>query len=205
MRAKNKLKTKMEMKTMSKKNVKTDVDAFLSELEGIDDERKAERAAERGPRTVYEVIKPEMGKVYSGYTLVSYNETTSPLGSESIVMRCVAPGNEGEPDAGRRVKFYLNGYEKQDFERFVRQNNLVVAGEDGKNTYNLPVQLDFLRKMNESQKNAGRTFKSFHGIIRDGDSATLREALPDVPDDQQTTEPYVAPVHEPVEVAEAAE
>jgi len=33
MRAKNKIENKMEMKTMSKKNVKTDVDAFLSELE----------------------------------------------------------------------------------------------------------------------------------------------------------------------------
>tara|TARA_B100000745_G_scaffold255047_1_gene177647 strand:+ start:328 stop:906 length:579 start_codon:yes stop_codon:yes gene_type:complete len=190
----------MEMKTMSKK-MNNDVDAFLSELEEIDTAHKAARADARGPRTVYEVIKPEMGKVYSGYTLVSYNETTSPLGSESLVLRCVAPGNDGESDAGRRVKFYLNGYEKQDFERFVRQNNLVVSGEDGKNTYNLPVSMDFLRKMNESQKNAGRTFKSFHGIIRDADSATLREAMPAVPDDQQTTEPYVAPVHADPEVA----
>jgi hypothetical protein len=191
----------MEMKTMSK-NVNNDVDAFLSELEEIDTAHKAARADARGPRTVYEVIKPEMGKVYSGYTLISYNETTSPLGSESLVLRCVAPGNDGESDAGRRVKFYLNGYEKQDFERFVRQNNLVVANEDGKNTYNLPVSMDFLRKMNESQKNAGRTFKSFHGIIRDADSATLREALPAVPEDQQTTEPYVAPVHTETEAAE---
>ena len=62
--------------------------------------------------------KPEMGKVYQGYTLVSFNETTSPLGSESICVRLVAPGNDGEAEAGRRVKFYVNGYEKQDFERF---------------------------------------------------------------------------------------
>ena len=116
-----------------------------------------------------------MGKVYAGYTLISYNETTSPLGSESMVLRCVAPGNDGEAEAGRRVKFYLNGYEKQDFERFVKQNNLVEAGEDGKNQYHLPVELDFLRKMNESQKNAGRIFKSFHGIIRNADSDSLRE------------------------------
>ena len=182
----------MEMKTMSK-NENNDVDAFLSELEQIDTDRKVARAEARGPRTVYEVIKPEMGKVYTGYTLISYNETTSPLGSESMVLRCVAPGNDGEAVEGRRVKFYLNGYEKQDFERFAKQNNLVVADEDGKNQYNLPVSMDFLRKMNESQKNAGRTFKSFHGILRDGDSATLREALPDVPEDQQTTEPYSPP------------
>ena len=178
---------------MSKKNENNDVDAFLSELEQIDTDRKVARAEARGPRTVYEVIKPEMGKVYTGYTLISYNETTSPLGSESMVLRCVAPGNDGEAEAGRRVKFYLNGYEKQDFERFVKQNNLVVADEDGKNQYNLPVSMDFLRKMNESQKNAGRTFKSFHGIIRDGDSATLRESLPEVPEDQQTMEPYTPP------------
>ena len=63
---------------MSKETVNNDVDAFLSELETIDNDRRAERAATRGPRTVYEVIKPEMGKVYSGYTLISYNETTSP-------------------------------------------------------------------------------------------------------------------------------
>ncbi len=62
--------------------------------------------------------------------------------------------------------------------------------------------MDFLRKMNESQKNAGRTVTSFHGIIRDADSATLHEALPAVPEDQQTTEPYVAPVHTEVEAAE---
>ncbi len=181
---------------MSKETVNNDVDAFLSELETIDNDRRAERAASRGPRTVYEVIKPEMGKVYAGYTLISYNETTSPLGSESMVLRCVAPGNDGEAEAGRRVKFYLNGYEKQDFERFVKQNNLVEAGEDGKNQYHLPVELDFLRKMNESQKNAGRTFKSFHGIIRNADSDSLREALPEVPADQQTTEPYSPPTAE---------
>ena len=111
---------------MSKETVNNDVDAFLSELETIDNDRRAERAASRGPRTVYEVIKPEMGKVYAGYTLISYNETTSPLGSESMVLRCVAPGNDGEAEAGRRVKFYLNGYEKQDFERFVKQNNITT-------------------------------------------------------------------------------
>ena len=181
------------MNKMSKETVNNDVDAFLSELETIDNDRRAERAATRGPRTVYEVIKPEMGKVYSGYTLISYNETTSPLGSESMVLRCVAPGNDGESDAGRRVKFYLNGYEKQDFERFIKQNNLVEINEDGKNQYHLPVQLDFLRKMNDSQKNAGRTFKSFHGIIRNADADALREALPEVPADQQTTEPYSPP------------
>ena len=184
----------MEMKTMSK-NVENDVEAFLTELETIDNTRRDERAATRGPRTVYEVIKPEMGKVYSNYTLISYNETTSPLGSESMVLRCVAPGNDGESDAGRRVKFYLNGYEKQDFERFIKQNNLVEANEEGKNTYHLPVALDFLRKMNDSQKNAGRTFKSFHGIIRNADAETLRADLPAVPEDQQTMEAYVAPVH----------
>jgi len=189
-----KLKTKMEMKTMSK-NVENDVEAFLTELETIDNTRRDERATARGPRTVYEVIKPEMGKVYANYTLISYNETTSPLGSESMVLRCVAPGNEGESDAGRRVKFYLNGYEKQDFERFIKQNNLVEANEEGKNTYHLPVELDFLRKMNDSQKNAGRTFKSFHGIIRNADAETLRADLPAVPEDQQTMEAYVAPVH----------
>ena len=189
-----KLKTKMEMKTMSK-NVENDVEAFLSELETIDNTRRDERAASRGPRTVYEGIKPEMGKVYSNYTLISYNETTSPLGSESMVLRCVAPGNEGESDAGRRVKFYLNGYEKQDFERFIKQNNLVESDDEGKSTYHLPVALDFLRKMNDSQKNAGRTFKSFHGIIRNADAETLRADLPAVPEDQQTMEAYVAPVH----------
>jgi len=172
----------------------SDVEAFLNELESIDNDRKAERAAARGPRTVYEVIKPEMGKVYQNYTLVSFNETTSPLGSESICLRLVAPGNDGEAEAGRRVKFYVNGYEKQDFERFVRQNNLVTKNdEDDGNTYHLPVQLDFLRKMNDSAKNAGRTFKSFHGIIRNADSEALRESLPEVPEDQTTTEPYVAP------------
>jgi hypothetical protein len=46
--------------------------------------------------------------------------------------------------------------------------------------------------MNESQKNAGRTFKSFHGILRDTDSDAIREALPEVPEDQTTTEPYSA-------------
>ena len=174
----------------------SDVEAFLNELETIDNDRKAERAANRGPRTVYDVIKPEMGKVYQGYTLVSFNETTSPLGSESICVRLVAPGNDGESEAGRRVKFYVNGYEKQDFERFINQNNIVTANDEGGNDYNLPVKLDFLRKMNDSQKNAGRTFKSFHGIIRDADSAALREALPAVPEDQTTTEPYTAPVQD---------
>ena len=192
-----KLKTKMEMKTMSK-NVENDVEAFLSELETIDNTRRDERAASRGARTVYEVIKPEMGKVYSN----SYNETTSPLGSESMVLRCVAPGNEGESDAGRRVKFYLNGYEKQDFERFIKQNNLVESDDEGKSTYHLPVALDFLRKMNDSQKNAGRTFKSFHGIIRNADAETLRADLPAVPEDQQTMEAYVAPVHADTPTAE---
>jgi hypothetical protein len=181
---------KQKVKNMS------DVEAFLNELENIDNDRKAERAASRGPRTVYDVIKPEMGKVYQGYTLVSFNETTSPLGSESICVRLVAPGNDGESEAGRRVKFYVNGYEKQDFERFVKQNNIVTANDDGGNDYNLPVKLDFLRKMNDSQKNAGRTFKSFHGIIRDADSEALRESLPEVPEDQTTTEPYTAPVQD---------
>jgi hypothetical protein len=168
-----------------KVNKMSDVEAFLNELEQINDDRKSERAAARGPRTVYDVIKPEMGKVYQGYTLVSFNETQSPLGSESICLRLVAPGNDGEPEAGRRVK--------QDFERFVRQNNLVTKNdEDDGNTYHLPVKLDFLRKMNESQKNAGRTFKSFHGILRDTDSDAIREALPEVPEDQTTTEPYSA-------------
>ena len=181
---------KLKVKNMS------DVEAFLNELETIDNDRKAERAANRGPRTVYDVIKPEMGKVYQGYTLVSFNETTSPLGSESICVRLVAPGNDGESEAGRRVKFYVNGYEKQDFERFINQNNIVTANDEGGNDYNLPVKLDFLRKMNDSQKNAGRTFKSFHGIIRDADSAAIREALPAVPEDQTTTEPYTAPVQQ---------
>ena len=119
----------MEMKTMSK-NENNDVDAFLSELEQIDTDRKVARAEARGPRTVYEVIKPEMGKVYTGYTLISYNETTSPLGSESMVLRCVAPGNDGEAEAGRRVKFYLNGYEKQLKTTGARKINTLLRGAE---------------------------------------------------------------------------
>ena len=89
----------------------------------------------------------------------------------------------------------MNGYEKQDFERFIGQNNLVTKNDDDDgSTYHLPVKLDFLRKMNDSKKHEGRTFKSFHGIIRDADATALRESLPAVPEDQTTTEPYVAPV-----------
>ncbi len=182
---------------MAKKNKTNDVDAFLQELEAINEEQGA---SSQRVRTVYDVMKTEAGKVYRGYILLSFNETTSPLGSESIVVRCVAPGNDGEPEANRRVKFYLSGYEKNDWERFISANNLVEEGEEGKNVYNFPVKVDFLRRMNESQKNPGRTFKSWHGILRDGDHEALREAIPEVPEEQTTTEPYTPPV--PIEAEE---
>ena len=84
-----------------------------------------------------------------------------PLGSESICVRLVAPGNDGEAEAGRRVKFYVNGYEKQDFERFIKQNNIVTANDDGGNDYNLPVKLDFLRKNERQPEERWSHFQEF--------------------------------------------
>ena len=86
----------------------------------------------------------------------------------------VAPGNDNEPAAGRIITIWLSSYEQNDFQRFLTQQ---VDAEEGRS---LPVTIDFLRRLETSQK-TGRDYKQFFAIFR-GDAD--RDALPDVHEDQ---------------------
>jgi len=98
----------------------------------------------------------------------------SPLGSVSTAVRMVAPGNDGEAPEGRRITVWLSSYEQNDFQRFLNDN---VASNDD---VSLPVTIDWLRRMEKSQK-TGRDYKQFFAIFR---GAADRDALPEVHTDQ---------------------
>ncbi|MHA1289943.1 MAG: hypothetical protein ACTSPB_21385 [Candidatus Thorarchaeota archaeon] len=150
-----------------------EIAAFMNELE---ESRPAKSGGRRG--ATYDILKPEFGQIYRNYAIVSFNHGTSPLGADSVVVRMV------NMDTGRREKIYLQSYEIQDWERFVRNNEVVTeeTTEDGvKKTYNLPVLCDFLKQKEESQKNPGRFYKSFNAIAR---GPVDRDTLPDYHEDQ---------------------
>jgi len=157
----------MEMKNMAENN--TDVAAFLSELKELQPERPTRALVN------YETFKPEMDHVYKGYTLEGYTDgIESPLGSVSTAVRMIAPGNEGEPAEGRRITIWLSSYEQNDFQRFLNDN---VTNND---EVSLPVTVDWLRRMEKSQK-TGRDYKQFFAIFR---GAADRDSLPEVHEDQ---------------------
>ena len=147
------------------------------EIAAFMDELTASRPApaSRGPQTRYEVLKPEFGQIYRNYALVSFNKVDSDLNGENYCLRMV------NLDTSRREKVYLGGYERNDFERFINNNNIITDGEDGKKVYHLPVKIDFLRAQEESKKNPGRKFNTFNALPR---GAISREELPEVPADQ---------------------
>lgn len=147
-----------------------DIAAFMDEL-------TASRPAPtgRGPQTRYETLKPNFGEIYRNFALVSFNKVESDLNGENYCLRMVNLEN------GRRTKIYLGGYERNDFERFVNNNNIITEGDEGKKVYNLPVKIDFLRQKEESKKNPGRTFNTFNALPR---GAIARDELPEVPADQ---------------------
>ena len=122
-----------------------EIAAFMNELE----ESRPARAAGGRRGATYDILKPEFGKIYRNYAILSFNHGTSPLGAESVVVRMV------NMDTGRREKIYLQSYEIQDWDRFVKNNEIVTVSEeeDGKKNYNLPVLCDFLKQKEESQKN----------------------------------------------------
>ena len=159
---------KKEVKNMS--NNADDIAAFMDEL-------TASRPAPtgRGPQTRYETLKPNFGEIYRNFALVSFNKVESDLNGENYCLRMVNLEN------GRRTKIYLGGYERNDFERFVSNNNIITEGDEGKKVYNLPVKIDFLRQKEESKKNPGRTFNTFNALPR---GAIARDELPEVPADQ---------------------
>jgi hypothetical protein len=163
-----------------------EIEEFYAELEA----NKPEQAS-RGPQTRYDTWKTEFGTIYRNYALVSFNDLTSPLGTESTVLRMVAlDGNSGDHEIGRRVKVYLTSYERNDFYRYVKNNEIVTISEEDadKKVYNLPVTIDFLRDKQQSTKHEDRQFKVFSMLVRDTDSATIREALPEIPADQIAVE-----------------
>lgn len=147
-----------------------EIAAFMTELTAT---RPAQ--ASRGPQTRYEVLKPTFGEIYRNYALVSFNKVDSELNGENYCLRMV------NLDTDRREKIYLGGYERNDFERFITENDIVTDGDDGKKVYNLPVKIDFLRAQEESKKNPGRKFNTFNALPR---GAITRDELPDVPADQ---------------------
>jgi|TARA_R110000803_G_scaffold92161_3_gene159666 hypothetical protein len=157
----------MEMKNMENAD---EIAAFMTELTA---NRPAQ--ASRGPQTRYEVLKPTFGQIYRNYALVSFNKVDSELNGENYCLRMV------NLDTDRREKIYLGGYERNDFERFITQNDIITDGDDGKKVYNLPVKIDFLRAQEESKKNPGRKFNTFNALPR---GAITREELPEVPADQ---------------------
>ena len=162
---------KTKVKKMS--NNADEIAAFMNELE----ESRPARAASGRRGATYDILKPEFGKIYRNYAILSFNHGTSPLGAESVVVRMV------NMDTGRREKIYLQSYEIQDWDRFVKNNEIVTVSEeeDGKKNYNLPVLCDFLKQKEESQKNPGRFYKSFNAIAR---GPVSRDDLPDFHEDQ---------------------
>jgi hypothetical protein len=163
----------MEIIKMAKNNDENDVASFLTELKDMTPERPARQLVN------YESYKPEYDAVHKGYVLEGYTEgIESPLGSVSTAVRMVAPGNDNEPAAGRRITLWLSSYEQNDFQRFLTQQ---VDAEEGRS---LPVTIDFLRRLETSQK-TGRDYKQFFAIFR-GDAD--RDALPDVHEDQLKTD-----------------
>lgn len=148
------------------KNNDNDVAAFLNELK--------ELAPERPKRALvnYETFKTERDHVYKGYILEGYTDgIESPLGTVSTAVRMCAPGNDGEPAEGRRLTVWLSSYEQNDFQRLLDSIEEDVT---------LPVTIDFLRRMETSQK-TGRDYKQFHAIYR---GSASRDALPEVHEDQ---------------------
>lgn len=150
---------------MAKKN-SNDVAAFLEELKELTPEQPKRALVN------YETFKTDRDHVYRGYTLEGYTEgIESPLGTVSTAVRMCAPGNKGEPVEGRRVTIWLSSYEQNDFQRLLNSLDEGVT---------LPVSIDFLRRMETSQK-TGREYKQFHAIYR---SPVDRDTLPEVHEDQ---------------------
>jgi hypothetical protein len=149
-----------------------DIAAFMDELTAS---RPATSSSNRGPQTRYDTIKPNFGEIYRNYALVSFNKVDSDLNGENYCLRMVNLEN------GRREKVYLGGYERNDFERFINNNDIITEGDDGKKVYHLPVKIDFLRQKEESKKNPGRTFNTFNALPR---GSITRDELPEVPADQ---------------------
>jgi len=148
-----------------------DIAAFMDELTAS----RPAPSSNRGPQTRYDTIKPTFGEIYRNYALVSFNKVDSDLNGENYCLRMVNLEN------GRREKVYLGGYERNDFERFINNNNIITEGDDGKKVYHLPVKIDFLRQKEESKKNPGRTFNTFNALPR---GSITRDELPEVPADQ---------------------
>jgi len=152
-----------------------EIAAFMTELEN----NRPARATSGRRGATYDILKPEFGAIYRNYAIVSFNQQESPLGADSIVVRMV------NLDTGRREKIYLQSFEINDWERFVKNNDIVTqeTQEDGseKNVYNLPVVVDFLKQKEESTKNPGRFYKSFNAIVR---GAITRDELPEYHEDQ---------------------
>jgi len=159
----------MEIIKMAKNNDINDVASFLDELKELTPERPARQLVN------YESYKPEYDPAHKGYVPEGYpNSIESPPRSVSTAVRMVAPGNENEPAEGRRITVWLSSYEQNDFQRFLTNH---VDSEEGRA---LPVTIDFLRRLETSQK-TGRDYKQFFAIYRaDAD----RDALPDVHEDQ---------------------
>lgn len=156
---------------MSKKA--DEIAAFMEELENSRPDTGSQR---RG--ATYDTLKPDFGAINRNYAVVSFNHGTSPLGADSVVVRMV------NLETGRREKIYLQSYEINDWERFVKNNDIVTTEEteDGeKKVYNLPVVIDWLRQKEESQKNPGRHYKTFNALVR---GAVTRDDLPDYHEDQ---------------------
>ena len=157
------------MINMAKNNEKNDVAGFLDELKEMTPDRPARQLVN------YETYKPEYDVVHKGYVLEGYTDgIESPLGSVSTAVRMVAPGNKGEAPEGRRITVWLSSYEQNDFQRFLTTQ---VDSEEGRS---LPVTIDFLRRLETSQK-TGRDYKQFFAIYR-GDAES--DALPEVHEDQ---------------------
>lgn len=159
---------------MSENNNAEEIAAFMNELE----ETRPARTGTGRRGATYDILKPEFGQIYRNYAILSFNHGTSPLGADSVVVRMV------NMDTGRREKIYLQSYEIQDWDRFVKNNEIVTVEttDDGeKKNYNLPVLCDFLKQKEESQKNPGRFYKSFNAI---GRGAVSRDDIPDYHEDQ---------------------
>lgn len=164
---------------MAKKN-DNDVASFLEELQEMTPERPARQLVN------YETYKPAYDAVHKGYILEGYTEgIESPLGSVSTAVRMVAPGNKGEAPEGRRITVWLSSYEQNDFQRF-------LTNQVDKEGRSLPVTIDFLRRLETSQK-TGRDYKQFFAIYR---SDADRDALPDIHEDQIKVDTPATPAAE---------
>ena len=96
-----------------------EIAAFMQELET----NRPARATSGRRGATYDILKPEFGAIYRNYAIVSFNQQVSPLGADSIVVRMV------NLDTGRREKIYLQSFEINDWERFVKNNDIITELE----------------------------------------------------------------------------